>query len=56
MLSVASQKRHPLSADFSRGTGKNQQDPGHERYSSFVTLFFAEILLMKIFRCAGSFS
>jgi len=37
----------PISVE---GTDKNQQDPGQEIFSSFVTLFFVEILLMKTFR------
>jgi hypothetical protein len=38
------------------GKDKNQQEPGQGRCSSVVTLFFAEILLMKIFRCAEALS
>jgi hypothetical protein len=57
MTSVTSQKRRLLNADFSRGTDKNQLQPGQESMcSSGVTLFFAKKSFTKIDWCAGALS
>ena len=58
IMSVASQKRHPFNADFSRGN-RYKAGPRSEEYggcSSFVTLFFAKKYLNKTNQCAGALS
>ena len=59
MMSVASQKRRPFNADFSRA--KRQKLVGamsevYGRFSSVVTLFFAKRSLTKTDQCAGALS
>jgi hypothetical protein len=58
IMSVASQKCHPFSADFSRGK-RYKAGPRSGEYGgcpSVVTLFFAKKYLTKTNQCAGALS
>jgi len=58
IMSVASQKRHPFNADFSRGN-RYKAGPRSGEYGgcfSVVTLFFAKKYLNKTNQCTGALS